>query len=88
MFNNTKTKIRVWWFHATWDIKCWLAVRKAKRLGRLYHCKVLVVRVGNSPRVYKRKDLKELVHRGYFQKGVTIETLTKYAIYVYHPWEE
>ena len=43
---------------------------------------MVVMKVGGWPRVYRKKDLKDLHARHKFKKGLTVDGLLKTALYI------
>ena len=58
------------------------AIEKANAERKLMGYKILVVKVGGWPKVYRKKDLKRAIAKKRFKKGVSIESLEKEALYV------
>jgi hypothetical protein len=58
------------------------AIRRANKEKKLTGYKMVVMKVGGWPRVYKNKELKSLVARHKFKKGMGIADVIKTALYV------
>lgn len=56
------------------------AIKLAKALSSADNRKRLILVVAGVPRVYTKQDLKTLIAKRTFKKGITIETLEKMAI--------
>jgi hypothetical protein len=59
-----------------------MAIRKANKLNKETKYKCIVLPVAGKPRVYTKFQLKYLIRRGFFKKGVTIQHLEKLALYI------
>ena len=74
MFKTIKT------YYAAWRYR--RAVRKARKLAKLFGMKYYVINLGNSLKVVPKQTIKELVKRKRFRKGVTIEDIERHALFV------
>lgn len=54
---------------------------KAKELAELFGMKYYVINLGATLKVVPKQTVKELVRRGRFRKGVTVEDIEKHALF-------
>lgn len=57
------------------------AIKKANRLFNRTGMKFLVLWYKGKPLVKSKQELKRLVSKGYFQKGITIQKIEAMSIY-------
>jgi hypothetical protein bfra3_16158 len=74
MFKTIKKYYNAWLYKR--------AVRKAKELAELFGMKYYVINLGAALKVVPKQTVKELVRRGRFRKGVTVEDIEKHALFV------
>ena len=74
MFNKIKK------YYLAWRYK--RAVRKAKELAGIFGMKYYVININGSLKVVPKQAIKELVKRKRFRKGVTVDDIEKYALFV------
>ncbi len=67
-------------YYAAWRYK--RAVRKARKLAKLFGTKYYVINFGGVLKVVPKQTIKELVKRKRFRKGVTIEDIERHALFV------
>lgn len=60
------------------------AVKKAIKLSKLYGMKFYVIYLNGRLKVVPKKNIKELVARRRFRKGVTVQDIEKRALFVTH----
>ena len=58
------------------------AVKLAKELSEASRRKYVVLRVAGVPKVYSKQELKTLIRKRVFKKGVTVQDLEKRAILI------
>lgn len=63
-----------------WRLK--RAVRKAKKLSKLFGLKYYVIYMNGSIKVVPKKTICELVRSHRFRKGVTVADIEKLALFV------
>lgn len=63
-----------------WRYKC--AVRKAKKLARLFGMKYYVLSMGGRLKVVPKQTIRQLVRTRRFRKGVTVTDIEKRALFI------
>lgn len=58
------------------------AIKRANKEKKLTGYKMVVMKVGGWPSVYRRKDLKNLAARHKFKKGLSVDQVVSKALYV------
>lgn len=70
--------IRHWIF--AWRFK--RAVKKAKELAALFGIRYYVLNLGGSLKVVPKRNIKELIKRKKFRKGISVEDVERMALFV------
>lgn len=58
------------------------AIKRADKLAQAFKLRYYVIVVNRKIQVVPKQTIKELIRRGRFRKGVTIETIEKKALYI------
>lgn len=58
------------------------AIRQAKESAKVFNRRFMVIEFAGKPKVFGKHELKELLSKGFFQKGVTIQSLEKMAWFI------
>lgn len=65
-----------------WAVRYKSAVRKAKRMARLFNMTYLVIMLNGRLKVVPKKTIKHLVATRRFKRGITVQNIERYALYV------
>lgn len=58
------------------------AVKRADRLAKAFGLRYYVVVINRKLQVIPKQTVKELLRRGRFRKGTTMETIERHALYI------
>ena len=65
-----------------WAIRFRRKVKEANQLAELFKMRYFVIMMNGSLKVVPKKTLKELVAKGRFKRGTTIQDIEKRALYI------
>lgn len=65
-----------------WAIRFRRKVKEANQLAELFRMRYFVIMMNGSLKVVPKKTLKELIARGRFKRGTTIQDIEKRALYI------
>lgn len=65
-----------------WAIRFRRKVKEANQLAELFRMRYFVIMMNGSLKVVPKKTLKELVAKGRFKRGTTIQDIEKHALYI------
>lgn len=65
-----------------WAIRFRRKVKEANQLAELFKMRYFVIMMNGSLKVVPKKTLKELIARGRFKRGTTIQDIEKRALYI------
>ena len=65
-----------------WAIRFRRKVKEANQLAELFKMRYFVIMMNGSLKVVPKKTLKELVAKGRFKRGTTIQDIEKHALYI------
>lgn len=65
-----------------WGSRFRRKVKEANQLAELFRMRYFVIMMNGSLKVVPKKTLKELIARGRFKRGTTIQDIEKRALYI------
>ena len=65
-----------------WAIRFRRKVKEANQLAELFRMRYFIIMMNGSLKVVPKKTLKELVAKGRFKRGTTIQDIEKHALYI------